>query len=148
MNRKTAISAAIAVLGILGLGSTAQAGMIPIPCTGDRIVEVREIPIEKQIWSDHVVHLGYKFPGCFGQGEWIGYTGDNSSYVRLDDRLRALMFQRAGYTTPPSEPSRFDYWLQTFALEIFIAALLSASTAWVLIQERIKSRRAVRNASA
>ena len=87
----------------------ASAGRIPIPCTGEALVKVLDIPVLQALQAqgtagDQVTALGYKFIGCFG-GEWVGYTGSSSTYAALDETKLKMLMAMAGRTELPPAPS-------------------------------------------
>jgi hypothetical protein len=84
----------------------ASAG-IPIPCTGEHLVLVEELPKDVRIpTSNGLVHvnLGYKFSGCTG-GKWVGYPGSGRTYYDLPEAVLELYMIRAGLNGLPREPS-------------------------------------------
>ena len=84
----------------------ASAG-IPIPCTGEHLVLVEELPEDVKIpTSNGLVHvdLGYKFSGCTG-GKWVGYPGSGRTYYNLPEAVLELYMIRAGLKGLPREPS-------------------------------------------
>lgn len=102
--------------------AAAHAG-IPIPCTGESIVKVLDIPVLAQVEVDAGGHkiekrfdLGYKFSGCFG-GEWIAHTGSDREYVAVDDARLQMMLRAAGRTTLPPVPS---FWKSRQAPPVYI----------------------------
>lgn len=106
-----------AFIGLLTLGAATVVGVapasagIPIPCTGETLVKVLDIPalagIEvpaNRTMATKRLDLGWKFTGCSG-GEWIGHIGSNSSYVSLDAERLTMLLGAAGLTEPPPVPS-------------------------------------------
>lgn len=84
----------------------AEAG-IPIPCTGQHVVLVGELPPDVQIQTRQgLVHidLGYKFTGCTG-GKWVGYAGEGRAFYNLPQATLELYAFRAGLNGLPPEPS-------------------------------------------
>jgi hypothetical protein len=84
----------------------ASAG-IPIPCTGEHLVLVRQLPDDVKIQTHRgLVHinLGYKFSGCT-DGKWVGYSGTGRTYYDLPEAVLELYVIRAGLRGLPREPS-------------------------------------------
>jgi len=80
---------------------------IPIPCTGEHLVLVEELPGDVKIQTSHgLVHinLGYKFSGCTS-GKWVGYPGSGRTYYDLPEAVLELYMIRAGLNGFPREPS-------------------------------------------
>lgn len=112
----------LALLLLVAVSSAAEAG-IPIPCTGESIVKVLDIPGLAQVEVDAMgrriekrFDLGYKFSGCSG-GEWVAHVGSDREYVsvsqvRLQDMLRA-----AGRTELPPVPS---FWSSSNSTPVYI----------------------------
>ncbi len=73
----------VAIFAGLTLATTtrSEAG-IPIPCTGDKIFKVADLPAELKRPDGVKVDLGYMVSGCFS-GRWIGYVGSSSQYLDL-----------------------------------------------------------------
>ncbi len=102
----------LAVLGFMALGSApADARKIAIPCTGESIIKVLDIPATAGMtvpankhMRDKRLDLGYKFKYCFS-GEWVGHIGSDTQYVRLDAARLKMLVMAAGLKEPPSEPS-------------------------------------------
>jgi hypothetical protein len=100
--------AAIACVAALAGMSEAQAG-IPIPCTGDKIVKVADMP--KSAMPDGTkVDLGYMFQWCF-TGKWVGYIGSDRRYLDLPDHMLGAMAILAGFTELPPAPS---FWAKAW----------------------------------
>lgn len=108
-------SAALALM-VLCVGSTAaDAAKIPIPCSGESIVHVLDIPATKGLeipanktMETKVLNLGYKFKNCFW-GEWVGHLGSDSRYLPLEDAGLKALLTAAGLTEPPSRPNVFTH---------------------------------------
>ena len=69
--------------GLLSLLITmvpATAGIIPIPCTGEKIVRLQDLDGVPLAAIGSKVGLGYLYTGCFS-GRWIGHTGSDSRYI-------------------------------------------------------------------
>lgn len=114
------------------LAPTAAEAKIPIPCTGDRIVKVVDIPAAKQP-PNMAIDLGYKFPGCFEDGEWVGYTGKTNSYIKLDEPRLKLVLDMAGLKEPPPAPSRWQYPWEALFTEILLVGVIAAVILWQLL---------------
>lgn len=120
----------ITIVLALVLPATAEAGQVPIPCTGERLVKVLDIPWPATGGMPKI-DLGYKFTGCWG-GEWIGYTGESGKYLHLSTEQMSLLLLMAGRKELPSPPFRLFYpgsmWVEwLWALVILFAF---ASTNW------------------
>lgn len=103
----------------------AHAG-IPIPCTGEHLVTVKETPPNLTVPAGEGktahINLGYKFDGCFS-GEWVGYSGEGSRYYKLNDlQLKALVLA-AGLTDVPSPPSFMLTFSASWAAWLWIVIL-------------------------
>lgn len=98
MQRRIATLAVVFMLSF-GLARQADAG-VPIPCTGESVVTVKEAPAAART----KMHLGYKFSGCSG-GEWVGYTGSGSRYYNLNEAQLAKLIVSVGLRELPSPPS-------------------------------------------
>jgi hypothetical protein len=127
-SRPIAVLIAVAALS-LGAATSAQAKIV-IPCTGDRLVTVVEIPKEKQPPGE-TIDIGYRFPGCFDDGEWVGlrpqdagFSTDTRYYLPMNDRLREALLKRAGLTELPPTPSRMQYPMQALPVETFTIGVL------------------------
>jgi hypothetical protein len=86
--------------------SEASAG-IPIPCTGEKVVTVKETPPEMRLPTREGpvhVNLGYLFKGCT-DGEWVAYSGSGSSFYRLPEPAMRVLLASAGLSDFPSKPS-------------------------------------------
>jgi hypothetical protein len=126
--------AVAAGVSAMAVAPAAQA-KIPIPCTGDRIVKVVDIPAAKQP-PNMTIDLGYKFPGCFEDGEWIGYTGKSGSYIKLDEPRLKLVLEMAGLKEPPPAPSRWQYPWEAMFNEILIAGVIACVVLWQVMASR------------
>ena len=92
---------AVAAVAVFASEAGAQAG-IPIPCTGEKIVKVADMP--KTAMPDGTkVDLGYMFQYCF-TGKWVGYVGSDRQYLELPDHLLGAMAILAGYKELPPAP--------------------------------------------
>jgi hypothetical protein len=122
---------------LMVLGMEAAEAKIYIPCTGDRIVKVLDIPAMKRA-DGTSVDLGYLFPGCFSDGEWIGYTGKSDSYIRLDEASLKRLLAAAGLKAAPPTPSRWHY-PETMWLEGLTVLALAGFGGWELFRGRTRS---------
>lgn len=116
----------------LALAARAEAKLY-IPCTGDRIVKVAEVPAAQQP-AGQVIHLGYLFPGCFSEGEWVGVPNESGKYYKLNDAQRADLVRRAGLRALPATPSRWSYPFDALLVEILTMAVLGLVLGWELIK--------------
>lgn len=126
--RRFLLGLASVVGAIIALAGPAAA-RIPIPCTGETLVKVldipalngMEVPANKHM-KEKRIDLGYKFSGCSSEGEWVGHIGSSKSYIKLDgDKLQRLM-DLAGLKALPPPPSP---WSQ--------AGILFPAGLWVVI---------------
>ncbi|MEM7774880.1 MAG: hypothetical protein AAF732_04675 [Pseudomonadota bacterium] len=124
---------------VIALTRDVSAG-IKIPCTGDRLVKVLDVPADKQP-QGREIHLGYKFPGCFSEGEWIGYTGKSDSYVHLDNATRDWMLNALGRSDFPPVPSRFSYPVEALLVEILTVGALGLVLLWELFSRLFRRRK-------
>ncbi len=122
MNKLT-LFAVVVTAGVCGLAETSNA--VPMPCTGDRLVKIVEIPAVNQP-RDFTVELGYKFPGCFSDGEWIGYV-NSEKYIKLNPTKSAAILEMAGLKEFPPTPSRLQYPWEALGLEIIEGSVLIAA---------------------
>ncbi len=112
----------LAVMSLVVVPDRAEAG-VPIPCTGESLVKVLDIPV---LASEEVDargrttvsrrDLGYKFSGCTG-GEWVVHVGSDSRYIPLSDGQLQLMLLAAGLTEPPPVPS---FWSSRQSVPVYI----------------------------
>jgi hypothetical protein len=135
-------SVALAALLLCGISTAAHAG-IPIPCTGETIVHVLDVPATKGLeisankdMDTKVLNLGYKLKNCFW-GEWVGHIGSSSRYLPLSDDALKMLLTAAGRTEPPARPTVFTYpganwyfwlWVVAFAW-IVLAAIFKKPAA-------------------
>jgi hypothetical protein len=103
--------AAIVTL-LITVPTPALAG-VPIPCTGDRAIQVSETGVKRKDGS--TVYLGYKFKYCV-YGEWIGYI-DSRRYISLPNEEAATQLALAsGFTELPEPPGRLSnpgaFWVE------------------------------------
>lgn len=89
---------------MLCAAGTAEAKKVPIPCTGESLVKVVDIPATEALIGKRV-DLGYKFSGCSG-GDWVGYVGSSSQYVRLTPEMLNQLLAAANLKEPPEVPNR------------------------------------------
>lgn len=93
--------ATLALVTMMSLGLTRQADAgVPIPCTGESVVTVKEAPAAART----KMHLGYKFIGC-SRGEWVAYTGSGSRYYKLNEAQLAQLLASVGLRELPTPPS-------------------------------------------
>lgn len=120
----------ITIVLALVLPATAEAGKVPIPCTGERLVKVLDIPWPATGGMPKI-DLGYKFTGCWG-GEWVGYTGGSGKYLQLSTEQMTILLLMAGRKELPSPPFRLFHpgamWVEWLWALIVLFAL--ASTDW------------------
>jgi hypothetical protein len=126
----------LAVAALLAASAGAADAKIYIPCTGDRLVTVKEVPKAKQVPGGPVLHLGYKFPGCFGDGEWVGTTDESKKYYSLNPTQLKALAERAGFSAVPPTPSRFQYPFDALLVEILTALVVGGVLVWELIKRR------------
>lgn len=139
MQRHAALLILFALALFAGMGSAHA--KIYIPCTGDRLVKLQDVPALKGKGPDNAdVGLGYKFSGCFGDGEWIGYL-DSRNYVKLDDARLKSVLAAAGLKAAPPEPSRWQYPFDALLTEIITAGVLVLVLAWSYLGPLIKRLR-------
>jgi hypothetical protein len=79
---------------------------VPVP-NGNTVVLVQDLPdIEALHRADgKYIDLGYRFGGASG-GEWVGYIGNDTGYVPLQDGKLELLMAAAGMNELPPVPSR------------------------------------------
>ncbi|MEI2804448.1 MAG: hypothetical protein V9G18_00385 [Albidovulum sp.] len=138
MRRSSTAAAASAVIAAVALmaGAPAAEAKIYIPCTGDRLVTILEIPKEKQPAGEKI-DLGYLFPGCFGEGEWVGIAG-HDSYHKLDEQTRRALLTRAGLEELPPTPSRFSYPFQALLIEVVTVGVFALFGIWGLLKKMVR----------
>jgi hypothetical protein len=125
--------AALFALALVALPAGASA-KIYIPCTGDRMVKILDVPALKGKGPEGAdVALGYKFSGCVGDGEWIGYL-DSRQYLTLDEPKLKAILSAAGLTAAPPSPSRIDYPFEALFIEILTAGALICVGIWVIFE--------------
>ena len=95
---RTLSIAIVAMIASLFAAGSAEAG-IPIPCTGDKLLMVAELPGVNDA-KGRPIHLGYKMSWCGLSGEWIGHTGSDRSYYPLPAELSAAFVSEGGLTPP------------------------------------------------
>ena len=71
----------------VALPSVAAANL-PLPCTGETLVKVLDIPALRGVgipanksMKEKRLDLGWKFSGCFSGGTWVGHLGDSKIYA-------------------------------------------------------------------
>jgi hypothetical protein len=117
---------AVFVVSLVLLKAPAEAAKlpIPIPCTGETLVKVLDIPQSETVIGRRI-DLGYKFTGCSG-GEWIGYIGSSSSYLPLKPEMLSALLMLAGRDAPPPVPNRLTsggygwFWPLALLLGLFV----------------------------
>jgi hypothetical protein len=114
--------ALIAVAALSLSAATAVQAKIVIPCTGERLVTVVEIPKDKQP-PDETIDIGYLFPGCFGEGKWVGVAG-HDKYYTMTEQLERTLLDRAGLSALPPVPSRLEYPFQALLVETLTLGVL------------------------
>jgi hypothetical protein len=102
------IFAVTLALGAATASGTAEAG-IPLPCTGEKIIKVADIP-RMEAMGGAKMDLGYKFSWCFS-GEWIGHIGSDSRYMPLDPQMLSILTE-AGLVPKLPEPG---FWASAVA---------------------------------
>ena len=114
---------------MLGAGIVPAQAKVPIPCTGESIVKVLDIPATRGLelpvnkgMPEPVLNLGYKFKYCFG-GEWVGHVGGESRYLPLDDNGLKALLALAGLTAPPPTPTIFSHPSAHMALWTWLIVL-------------------------
>ncbi len=99
-------SIALAVVGAtLFLGALSAEAKVPIPCTGDKIVKVAEMPKTPAFKtpSGQQVDLGYLYEGCF-KGKWVGYVGSSRRFVTWPQGVLPVLITGAGLSGVPEPP--------------------------------------------
>lgn len=130
---------AAAMVGLAVSAQTASAGF-KIPCTGDRLVKVMDVPKSAQP-EGKTIHLGYRFPGCFEDGEWVGYSGSGSTYYELKGNNKTWILNALGRTEFPKAPSRWDYPFEALLVEIITAGVLVLFGLYELIKGMFFARK-------
>lgn len=121
----------VALVGVVLIaGTSVAAAGVPIPCTGERLVKVVDVPLLRGVTikanrdlTDKRLDLGYKFIGCFGGGEWVGHVGHDTRYLPLNDETLTALLKAAGLKQLPPTPSRFQYW-ETMKVPLLWAGIL------------------------
>lgn len=111
------------VLMSLLLSTAPSEAGVPIPCTGESLVKVLDIPALAHVEVDASGRetksrrdLGYKFSGCTG-GEWVVHVGSKTRYIPLSEGQLQLMLLAAGLTEPPPAPS---FWSSGQSVPVYI----------------------------
>lgn len=125
---------------VIGAVGAAEA-KVPIPCTGEYLVKVLDIPMldglsikANEGLAEKKLGLGYKFKGCFGGGEWIGYVGTGRSYVPLNPEQLQTLLEAAGRSTPPPVPSITSSSDAMFPIGLWSVVIFFA-IAWTLFKK-------------
>ena len=121
----------IATMASLFAAGSAEAGIpIPIPCTGDKLLMVAELPGVNDA-QGKAINLGYKMSWCGLSGEWIGHTGSDRSYYPLPAELTAALVAETGLRPPGFWSSAwnnpgmfFAEWLWLLILGAVVVALI------------------------
>lgn len=102
------LSSFLAVL--LASPAAAQSSDLPSNLTalapGESLVVVRELPrVDRlRLPSGAYLDLGFKF-GVSDDGEWVGYAGSSTSYVRLDQVQLEHLLEAGGLAELPPRPA-------------------------------------------
>jgi hypothetical protein len=117
LQRIYALVAAIAVLGLTAMAAEAK---VPIPCTGEKVVKVMDLPkVEAfSMPGGQHVDLGYLYQSCFS-GKWIGYVAGSSRYMSWKDGMLPEAMAAGGVSSMPQEPGFF--WGLIHAPRAFMA---------------------------
>lgn len=107
--RRANLSVLSLFVALLTVPTTALAG-VPIPCTGEAVIKVLDIPALKGLeiqanrgQREKSLDLGYKYTGCFS-GKWVGYLGSSRSYLPLNENQLKMLLAAAGLDQPPPVP--------------------------------------------
>lgn len=133
--KRLARGAALALAAGFMLAAAPAEAKIYIPCTGDRLVTIKEIPKDKQP-AGQTVHLGYRFSGCFGEGEWVGTTDESNRYYKLTPNQLREVVARAGLKQLPPTPSRLQHPIDALMIELIMAGVLILVFGWEFIRKR------------
>lgn len=108
-------------------GPGAGHAKVPIPCTGEKIVKVADLPQTEAFTLPGGGHvdLGYLYQSCFA-GKWIGYIGNSNRYVTWKTDSLPDLLTEAGLKTEPPEPGIF--WGLTNAPGEFVAEWI-----WIVV---------------
>ena len=100
--------ALIVLAASLCAGAGAAHAKVPIPCTGEKIVKVADLPrtAEFTLANGQHVDLGYLYQSCFS-GKWVGYVGSSSRFVTWKDGTLPDIAATAGMPALPAEPGFF-----------------------------------------
>jgi len=81
----------------------ARRGVVPIPCTGDKVVKIADLPEGFRHASGVKIDLGYVYHGCF-EGEWVGYVGSSDTYISFKPEMLMAAGSLAGLGPAPQPP--------------------------------------------
>lgn len=143
--------AAIAVVMVTLVGSTAVQAGVPIPCTGEKIILVQpvELPAEGdgqvRVPSPGKIGLGYLFTGCFS-GRWITHVGSSSQYREGGEALLAMVAMANGGRVT-AEPGLFGamlkhpgaFWVEW--LWVVLGTLIALATAFNAVAQNALAAR-------
>lgn len=131
------------LITLAALPTAANAG-VPIPCTGESLVKVVDVPAmagvtikANQDLKEKRLDIGYKFIGCFGGGEWVGYLGHSTRYLPLDAQQFQTLVTAAGLGAPPPVPSRLFYW-ETMKVPLLWLGILGFALVYTAFDKRNK----------
>lgn len=93
----------IMLAALLAGVSVAEAGKVPIPCTGEKIVRVADLPAAIDAGNGRHLGLGYLYTGCFS-GKWIGHVGSDTQYNAAAGPLLFAAMTDANKGVAPQEP--------------------------------------------
>jgi hypothetical protein len=80
-------------------------GFVRMP-TGETIVKVKDLPDTEVLRREDgkYIDLGYYFKAT--GGEWVGYVGSDSQYIKLDESQLKTLLALGGVSKLPPVPSR------------------------------------------
>lgn len=104
--RRFIIAGAVAAVAVCVPVHDAEArrGIVPIPCTSDKVVKVADLPTTFRHKSGTKIDLGYVYHGCFS-GEWAGYLGGSDKYIPFKSDMVKTVGAFAGLGPSPQAPS-------------------------------------------
>ena len=142
-NRLLAMASIVSAL-VIGAVGAAEA-KVPIPCTGEYLVKVLDIPKldglsikANEGIRNKKLGLGYKFNGCFSGGEWIGYVGAGRTYLPLNPEQLETLLEAAGRSTPPPVPSITSSSDAMFPIGLWSVVIIVA-IAWTMFKKSFSS---------